>query len=81
MRGFAAGQILVTIMVISFNLRTIGKFLRDEVEAGAEPDRVRTVAIVRRRYRVWDNPYTETTARDSIPDIAERGELESPLRT
>jgi hypothetical protein len=68
-------------MVINFNLRTIAKFLRDEVEAGAEPDRVRTVAIVRRRDRVWDNPYTETTARDSILDIAERGELESPLRT
>jgi hypothetical protein len=37
MRGFAAGQILVTIMVISFNLRSIAKFLRDEVEAGAGP--------------------------------------------
>jgi hypothetical protein len=78
-RGFAAGQILVTIMLINFNLRTIAKFLRDEAEA--KPDRVRAVAIVRRRDRVWDNLYTKTTARDSILDIAERGELESPLRT
>jgi uncharacterized protein (UPF0147 family) len=77
----AAGQILVTIMLINFNLRTIAKFLRDEVEAEAEPDRVRADAIVRRRDRVWDNPNTKTTARDSILDIAERGELESPLRT
>jgi hypothetical protein len=80
-RGFAAGQILVTIMLINFNLRTIAKFLRDEVEVEAEPDRVRADAIVRRRDRVWDNPYTKTTARDSILDIAARGELESPLRT
>ena len=32
MRGFAAGQILVTIMLINLNLRTIAKFLRDEPE-------------------------------------------------
>jgi hypothetical protein len=80
-RGFAAGQILVTVMILNFNLRTIAKFLRDEVEADAEPDRVRAVTIVRRRDRVWDNLYTKTTARDSILDIQERGELESPLRT
>ena len=80
-RGFAAGQILVTIMILNFNLRTIAKFLRDEVEADAEPDRVRAEAIVRRRDRVWDNLYTKTTARDSILDIQDRGELESPLRT
>jgi hypothetical protein len=46
-----------------------------------KPDRVRADAIVRRRDRVWDNPYTKTTALDSILDIAARGELESPLRT
>ena len=80
-RGFAAGQILVTIMLINFNLRAIAKFLRDEVEAESEPDRVRADPIIRRRDRVWDNASTETTARDSILDIAARGELESPLRT
>ena len=80
-RGFAAGQILVTIVLINFNLRTIAKFLSDEVEAESEPDRVRADPIVRRRDRVWDNAYTKTTARDSILDIATRGELESPLRT
>ena len=72
---------MVTIMLINFNLRTIANFLRDEVEAESEPDRVRTDAILRRRDRVWDNAYTKTTARDSILDIAARGELESPLRT
>ena len=80
-RGFAAGQILVTIMLINFNLRAIAKFLRDEVEAESEPDRVRADPIIRRRDRVWDNAHTKTTARDSILDIAARGELESPLRT
>ena len=70
-----------TIMIIAFNLRTIAKFLRDEVEAEAEQDRVHTDAIVRRRNRIWDNMYTKTTARDSILDIAEQGELESPLRS
>ena len=32
-RGFAAGQILVTIMLINFHVRTIAKFRRDEVKA------------------------------------------------
>ena len=64
-RGFAAGQILVTIMLINFNPRTIAKFLRDEVEAESEPDRARADPSVRRRDRVWDNAYTKTTARDS----------------
>ena len=36
-RGFAAGQILVTIMLINFNLRTIAKFLRDEIASGTTP--------------------------------------------
>ena len=65
----------------NFNRRPIAKFLRDEVEAESEPDRVRADPIIRRRDRVWDNAYTKTTARDSILDIAARGELESPLRT
>ena len=68
-------------MLINFNFRTIAKFLRNAAEAEAEPDRDRAEPIVRRRDRVWDNPYTKSTARDSILDIAERGELESPLRT
>ena len=38
-RGFAAGQILISIMLIKFNLRTIAKFLRDEVEVANEPAR------------------------------------------
>ncbi len=80
-RGFAAGQILVTIMLINFNLRTIAKFLRDEFEAESKPDRVRAAPIVRRRDRVWDNASTKTTARGSILDIAARGQLESPFRT
>jgi hypothetical protein len=80
-RGFVAGQILMAIMLINFNLRTVAKFLRDEVEAEAEPDRVRADPIVRHRDRVWDNPHTKITARNSIFDIAERGELELPLRT
>ena len=80
-RGFAAGQILVTVMLVNFNLRTIAKFVSDQGEAEAEPDLVRAEHIVRRRDRVWDNAYTKTTARDSILDIAARGDLESPLRT
>ena len=60
-RGFAAGQILVTIMLINFNLRTIAKFLRDEIASGTTP--------------------RQRPTRDSILDIAARGELKSPLRT
>jgi hypothetical protein len=34
-----------------------------------------------RRDRVWDNPYTKTTARESILELQLRHELTSPLRT
>lgn len=79
-RGFAAAQTLVTIMVANFNLRKIAAFLLEEKLAAAEPDRVISQPKERRRDYVWDNAYTKTKARDSILDIAERGELESPLR-
>ena len=39
------------------------------------------VKKIRRRDALWDNPYTKTTARESILAIQLRGELESPLRT
>jgi hypothetical protein len=79
-RGFAAGQTLVTIMVTNFNLRTIAAFLQDEKFAAEEPNRIRPEPIMRRRDRVWDNLYTRTTAVESILDLAEQGKLESPLR-
>lgn len=67
-------------MLINFAFLPIARLLSDEVEAEAEPGRFRAAPIVRRRDRVWDNPYTKTTALDSILDIAMQGKLESPLR-
>jgi hypothetical protein len=77
-RGLAAAQILVTVMMVTYNLRTILKFLRDKLESEAEPGRIVPTPRMRRRDALWDNPYTKTKAVDSILNIAARGELESP---
>lgn len=82
-RGFGAAQVFATILLTNFNLRKIASFLKDEetAEAAANKGGNGKPKNVRRRDLLWDNPYTKTTARESILAIQLRGELNSPLRT
>lgn len=58
-RGIAAAQILVTLLVVTHNLRKIAAFLSNqEIERARTTPRVHTI---RRRDRVWANRYTKTT--------------------
>ncbi|GGM63561.1 hypothetical protein [Microbacterium saperdae] len=63
-RGIAAAQILVTLLIVNHNLRKIAAFLSDQ-----EIERARTtprVYILRRRDRVWANRYTKTTGNGDL---------------
>ncbi|WP_157155907.1 hypothetical protein [Diaminobutyricimonas sp. LJ205] len=82
-RGFAAAQVFVTMLLTNFNLRKIAAFLHDERAAEAktntgEPPKQKSV---RRRDRVWYNPYTKTTPRESVLELQLMEQLSSPLRT
>lgn len=58
-RGIAAAQIIVTLLIVNHNLRKIAAFLSDQAK-----ERARTnprTHILRRRDRVWANRYTKTT--------------------
>ena len=61
-RGFAAAQLFITILLSNYNLRKIAAFLRDEAEAQSRLDRGLKPAapIKRRRDREFYNPYTKT---------------------
>ena len=80
-RGFAAAQTLITIMLTNFNIRRIAAFLHDKKLAEAEPGRAIAEPVPRARDHIWDNPYPKTKAKESILDILARGGLSSPLRT
>lgn len=63
-RGIAAAQILVTLLIVNHNLRKIAAFLSDQ-----EIERARTtprVYILRRRDRVWANRHTKTTGNGDL---------------
>ena len=63
-RGIAAAQILVALLIVNHNLRKIAAFLSDQ-----KIERVRTtlrVYILRRRDRVWANRYTKTTGNGDL---------------
>ncbi|KQV05054.1 hypothetical protein [Leifsonia sp. Root112D2] len=68
-RGFAAGQIIVTILLTNFNLRKIAAFISDKIkedakrEASGEP----AIAKMRRRDREWHNAYTGTYPPGVLP--------------
>jgi len=76
-RGFAAAQLFITILLVNYNLRKIASFLWDEEHGTTTP----TNPIMRRRDRIWDNPYTKTLARESALELQRLGKLISPLRT
>ncbi len=81
-RGFTAAQTFLTLALTNYNLRKIAAFLHDEI-LGAMENHTGTPAepIVRRRDRIWYNPYTKTTPRESVLELAKAGLLSSPLRT
>lgn len=63
-RGIAAAQILVTLLIVAHNIRKIAAFFSDR-----EIDRARTtprVHTIRRRDRVWANRYTKTIGNGDI---------------
>ncbi|MFD7871521.1 hypothetical protein ACFV3I_13615 [Microbacterium sp. NPDC059771] len=63
-RGIAAAQILVTLLIVTHNLRKIAAFLSDqEIERARTTPRVHTI---RRRDRVWANRYTKTTGNGDL---------------
>jgi hypothetical protein len=63
-RGIAAAQILVTLLIVNHNLRKIAAFLSDqEIERARTSPRVHTL---RRRDRVWANRYTKTTGSGDL---------------
>ena len=76
-RGFAAAQLFITILLVNYNLRKIASFLWEEEHGNPAPEN----PIMRRRDRVWDNPYTKTLAHESAIELQRLGKLISPLRT
>ncbi|WP_396668508.1 hypothetical protein [Microbacterium sp. R86528] len=80
-RGLASAQIIVTLLLVTHNIRKIAAFLSDK-----ERDKARTtprVPILRRRDRAWANRYTRTTGDGdmSIPGRKPRNIDASPLAT
>ena len=81
-RGFIAAQVFLTIALINYNLRKIAAFLDDEILNAAEQHAGGPAEpTVRRRDRLWHNPYTKTMPRESVFELEKAGLLGSPLRT
>jgi hypothetical protein len=80
-RGFAAAQLFVTILLTNYNLRMIAAFLRKEATTQALADRGMPPAkpIVRRRDREYHNPYTGSYPSGVEPYAPEL--VGSPLKT
>lgn len=76
-RGFAAAQLFTTILLVNYNLRKIAAFLYDELHGITPPES----SIVRRRDRLWFNPYAKTMPSESALELQRAGKLSSPLRT
>jgi hypothetical protein len=79
-RGFAAAQVFVTILLTNYNLRKIADFLFKEklAKEAAANGSVPAPTLTRRRDREWHNPYTKTTPRGKNPP---RGKDTVPLQT
>lgn len=81
-RGFTAAQVFLTVALTNYNLRKIAAFLDDEIlNAAKERTSGPVEPTVRRRYRLWYNPYTKTMPRESVLELQTAGLLGSPLRT
>lgn len=61
-RGFAAAQIFVTILLANFNMRKIAAFMSDKIKEDAKRDAFGEPPVARKRGRDsrWHNPYTGT---------------------
>jgi hypothetical protein len=62
-RGFAAAGVFVAILLTNYNLRTIAAFIQEELLAElnpADPTIPAREPLLRRRDRLWHNPYTGT---------------------
>jgi len=69
-RGPAAAQVMITILLVTHNIRKIAAFLSDR-----EKEKARTsprTTTLRRRDRVWANRYTKTTGNGDLT-IPRRG--------
>lgn len=91
-RGIAAAQILITLLLVNHNIRKVAAFLSDK-----EKDKARTTPrsrLLRRRDRVFANRYTKTTGNGDLtiprrektqtikPDEPPHAsELQVPMRT
>ncbi len=83
-RGFAAAQVFVTVLLTNYNLRKIAAFISEELEkaAAAAKGVPPKQPIRRRRDREWYNPYTKTTPRGMKPPLKRELELAgAPSRT
>ncbi len=71
------------MLLTNFNLRKIASFLHDKraAETKANTGEPPSPKSVRRRDRVWYNPYTKTTPRESVLELQLIEQLTSPLRT
>lgn len=76
-RGIAAAQILVTLLIVNHNLRKIAAFLSDQAIARART--TPRVYTLRRRDRVWANRYTKTTGNGDL--VIPRGNRTSSSST
>ena len=69
-RGIAAAQVMITMLLVNHNIRKIAAFLSDRAKEKART--TPRVPLLRRRDRVWANRYTKTTGN---------GDLTVPRRT
>ena len=58
-RGIAAAQMMITLLLVNHNIRKIAAFLSDKAKENART--TPRVKRLRRRDRVWANRYTRTT--------------------
>lgn len=63
-RGIAAAQILVTLLIVNHNLRKVAAFLSDQAQEQART--TPRTPMLRRRDRVWANRYTRTTGNGDL---------------
>jgi hypothetical protein len=63
-RGIAAAQVMITMLLVNHNIRKIAAFFSDK-----EKEKARTtprIPLLRRRDRVWANRYTKTTGNGDL---------------
>ena len=60
-RGLAAAQVIITMLVTNFNIRKIAAFISDKIKADAKSQATGPAErLIRARDREWHNPCTDT---------------------